>query len=75
MPPTIQSVLSSWSIGLWPLLGLGLSALLYTAISLMQKIEESLNFIWHIRRRGPPDYPARSRSLQSSPPTPWRRLP
>jgi len=28
----------------------GLALLLYTAISLMQKIEESLNFIWHIRR-------------------------
>jgi membrane protein len=28
---------------------LGLTLLLYTAISLMQKIEESLNFIWHIR--------------------------
>ena len=27
---------------------LGLALLLYTAISLMQKIEESLNFIWHI---------------------------
>lgn len=27
---------------------LGLTLLLYTAISLMQKIEESLNFIWHI---------------------------
>ncbi len=26
----------------------GLALLLYTAISLMQKIEESLNFIWHI---------------------------
>ena len=30
---------------------LGLAMLLYTAISLMQKIEESLNFIWHIPRR------------------------
>ena len=29
---------------------LGLALLLYTAISLMQKIEESLNFIWHIQR-------------------------
>ncbi|SBT09023.1 Ribonuclease BN [Candidatus Accumulibacter aalborgensis] len=28
----------------------GLALLLYTAISLMQKIEESLNFIWHIQR-------------------------
>lgn len=27
---------------------LGLTLLLYTAISLMQKVEESLNFIWHI---------------------------
>ena len=26
----------------------GLALLLYTAISLMQKIEESLNYIWHI---------------------------
>lgn len=29
---------------------LGLALLVYTAISLMQKIEESLNFIWHIPR-------------------------
>jgi len=29
---------------------LGLALLLYTAISLMQKIEESLNFIWHVPR-------------------------
>ena len=29
---------------------LGLALLLYTAISLMQKIEESLNYIWHIQR-------------------------
>ena len=32
---------------------LGLTLLLYTAISLMQKIEESLNFIWHIPRPRP----------------------
>ena len=29
---------------------LGLTLLLYTAISLMQKIEESLNHVWHISR-------------------------
>jgi membrane protein len=29
---------------------LGLTLLLYTAISLMQKIEESLNYVWHISR-------------------------
>ncbi|MDO8925465.1 MAG: YihY/virulence factor BrkB family protein [Sideroxyarcus sp.] len=29
---------------------LGLALLVYTAISLMQKIEESLNYIWHIPR-------------------------
>ncbi|WP_313950893.1 YhjD/YihY/BrkB family envelope integrity protein [Accumulibacter sp.] len=29
---------------------LGLALLLYTAISLMQKIEESLNYIWHIQQ-------------------------
>jgi membrane protein len=29
---------------------LGLTLLLYTVISLMQKIEESLNYIWHIPR-------------------------
>ena len=28
----------------------GLALLLYTAVSLMQKIEHSLNFIWHIPR-------------------------
>ena len=27
---------------------LGLALLLYTAVSLVQKIEESFNFIWHI---------------------------
>jgi len=30
---------------------MGLALLVYTAISLMQKIEESLNFIWHIPRQ------------------------
>jgi len=29
---------------------LGLALLVYTAISLMQKVEESLNYIWHIPR-------------------------
>lgn len=29
---------------------LGLAMLLYTAVSLIQKIEESLNFIWHVPR-------------------------
>lgn len=33
--------------------GVGLALLLYTAISLMQKIEESLNFIWHVERPRP----------------------
>ena len=28
----------------------GLALLLYTAVSLVQKIEESFNFIWHVRR-------------------------
>ncbi|MCL4747059.1 MAG: YihY family inner membrane protein [Burkholderiaceae bacterium] len=28
----------------------GLALLLYTAVSLMQKIEESLNFLWHVAR-------------------------
>lgn len=32
---------------------LGLTLLLYTAISLMHKIEESLNFIWHIPQPRP----------------------
>jgi membrane protein len=32
---------------------LGLTLLLYTAISLMQKIEESLNFVWHIPQPRP----------------------
>jgi membrane protein len=30
---------------------LGLALLLYTSISLMQKIEESLNYIWHVSQR------------------------
>jgi len=29
---------------------LGLAMLIYTAVSLMQKIEESFNFIWHVTR-------------------------
>ena len=32
---------------------LGLALLIYTAISLMQKIEEALNHIWHIPRARP----------------------
>ena len=32
---------------------LGLALLLYTAISLMQKIEESLNYIWHVSQHRP----------------------
>ena len=32
---------------------LGLAFLLYTAVSLVQKIEEALNFIWHIPRPRP----------------------
>lgn len=31
----------------------GVALLLYTAVSLMQKIEESLNYIWHIARPRP----------------------
>ncbi len=31
----------------------GLALLLYTAVSLMQKIEESLNYIWHVSRARP----------------------
>jgi membrane protein len=32
---------------------MGLALLLYTAVSLVQKIEESLNFIWHVPRPRP----------------------
>ena len=32
---------------------LGLALLLYTSISLMQKIEESLNYIWHVPQHRP----------------------
>jgi membrane protein len=32
---------------------LGLALLLYTSISLMQKIEESLNYIWHVSQHRP----------------------
>jgi membrane protein len=42
----IAEFIENMNVGVLGALGLGL--LLYTAISLMQKIEESLNFIWHI---------------------------
>jgi hypothetical protein len=32
---------------------LGLALLLYTAVSLVQKVEEALNFIWHVSRPRP----------------------
>ena len=42
----IASFIEKMNVGV--LGALGLTMLLYTAISLMHKIEESLNFIWHI---------------------------
>ena len=42
----IVGFIENMNVGVLGALGLGL--LLYTAISLMQKIEESLNYIWHI---------------------------
>jgi len=39
------------NVGVLGTLGLGL--LVYTAVSLVQKIEESLNYIWHIERPRP----------------------
>ncbi len=44
----ITSFIENMNVGV--LGALGLTLLLYTAISLMQKIEESLNFVWHISR-------------------------
>ncbi len=44
----IVQFIENMNVGVLGAVGLGL--LLYTAISLMQKIEESLNFIWHIPR-------------------------
>ena len=44
----ITSFIQNMNVGV--LGALGLALLLYTAISLMQKIEESLNYIWHVPR-------------------------
>lgn len=44
----IVAFISNMNVGVLGAMGLGL--LIYTAVSLMQKIEESLNFIWHIPR-------------------------
>lgn len=44
----IVTFIQNMNVGVLGAVGLGL--LIYTAISLMQKIEESLNFIWHIPR-------------------------
>lgn len=44
----ITSFIENMNVGV--LGALGLTLLLYTAISLMQKIEESLNYVWHISR-------------------------
>ena len=44
----ITSFIENMNVGV--LGALGLTLLLYTAISLMQKIEESLNHVWHISR-------------------------
>lgn len=44
----IVAFIQNMNVGVLGAVGLGL--LIYTAISLMQKIEESLNFIWHIPR-------------------------
>ncbi len=48
---TIVRFIQNMNVGVLGALGLGL--LLYTAVSLMQKIEESLNFIWHVPRVRP----------------------
>ena len=45
---SITTFIQNMNVGV--LGALGLALLLYTAISLMQKIEESLNYIWHIQR-------------------------
>ena len=47
----IASFIDNINVGVLGAVGLGL--LLYTAVSLMQKIEESLNFIWHIPQPRP----------------------
>ena len=47
----ITSFIQNMNVGV--LGALGLALLLYTAVSLMQKIEESLNYIWHIKRHRP----------------------
>ncbi|MBK7768566.1 MAG: YihY/virulence factor BrkB family protein [Sulfuritalea sp.] len=49
---TIVRFIQNMNVGVLGVLGLGL--LLYTAVSLMQKIEDSLNFIWHVPRVRPP---------------------
>ncbi|MCF8200164.1 MAG: YihY family inner membrane protein [Sulfuritalea sp.] len=45
---SIVGFIHNMNVGVLGALGLGM--LLYTAVSLMQKIEESLNFIWHVTR-------------------------
>jgi membrane protein len=47
----IVHFIQNMNVGVLGALGLGL--LVYTAVSLMQKIEESLNFIWHVPRVRP----------------------
>ncbi len=47
----IMGFIENINVGVLGALGLGL--LLYTAISLIQKIEESLNYIWHVPRHRP----------------------
>ena len=47
----ITEFIERMNVGVLGAVGLGL--LLYTAISLLHKIEESLNFIWHIPRPRP----------------------
>ncbi len=47
----IVRFIQNMNVGVLGALGLGL--LVYTAVSLMQKIEESLNFIWHVPRVRP----------------------
>jgi membrane protein len=47
----IVGFIDNMNVGVLGALGLGF--LLYTAVSLVQKIEEALNFIWHIHRPRP----------------------
>ncbi len=47
----ITEFIENMNVGVLGAFGLGL--LLYTAVSLMKKIEESLNFVWHVPRPRP----------------------